>query len=222
MIICRDCKITTETIACHCTHCGGTMEVFRRGKDASFALGCWMVLVFLAYLGLVRTDWSRIDTAYVSSAISGYIGYALPGHHVPQKTWVYGSMTDLGGAIPITQAYVPSTNSVRQADGTPVTARLLVRNHPRFGRDVIVSVSAGIINCDGDKGCHVDVSFDKSASRSVYAHLPRDKTPTILFVGEYDDMIKDINESRLLQVAIPTPAGDVRRFSFDVTGLSFR
>lgn len=220
MFICRDCKLPTEVITCRCTRCGGVMEVFRSGRDASFAIGCWMVLVFMAYLGVVRTDWHDHGWQGWRDTARHHLAETLPGIFPPADAWIYGSQPDLGGATPITQAYVASRNHFTFDDGSSISARLLVRNHPRFGRDVIVSISAGIIGCDADKGCHVNVSFDKTASQAVYAHLPRDKTPNILFLGEYDDMIARINEARVIQVGLPSPAGDVRHFSFDIGGLA--
>lgn len=95
---------------------------------------------------------------------------------------------------------------------------LQLREHPRFGKDVIIRVREGQIICSSYRGCSVLVRFDENEPQKYSAAESSDSDPTILFLNNYDRFIDNLLKSKRVRISIEFFHNGIQMLEFDVAG----
>lgn len=101
----------------------------------------------------------------------------------------------------------------------PQHSILVLRTHPRYGKDVMLQIVKGQFMC-GVSGCTVNVRFDDGPAQRWPAAEPADNDSTVLFLRNYDAFVAKLAKAKLLRVE-PTffKEGNVM-MEFPVAGFS--
>lgn len=101
-------------------------------------------------------------------------------------------------------------------------AMLLVRRHPRFGRDVIFSIEKGQLLCTSYEGCTVLVRFDKGDPQSFSANPPADHSTESLFIQNYDRFVSKMRAAKTVRISPKVYQQGNVVFTFDVSGFDVK
>lgn len=99
-------------------------------------------------------------------------------------------------------------------------ATLLLRAHPRHGRDVILSIQKGQFVC-GVSGCNVTVRFGAGKPQRLSAGPPDDHSSTALFIQGHDQFVANMKAVEKLLIEAPFFQEGNRLFEFDVAALQW-
>ena len=136
--------------------------------------------------------------------------------------WNYLTSSDpMGGTIKM--AYVLSLNQF--SFGFPYQgtqrAKLTLRNHPRYGKDVILSIERGQFLC-GISSCQLTVRFDDRPPQKYTAVEPADYSTTSLFIRNYSRFVRNLRRSKKLYIEAKFYQEGSRVFEFEVDGLAWK
>ncbi len=99
-------------------------------------------------------------------------------------------------------------------------ARLQLRVHPKYGKDVILSIERGQFLC-GIDSCNVGVRFDEGKTQTYTAVEPADHRTTALFLRNYDRFLANARKSKKAYVEAEFYQEGPRVFEFDIAGLKW-
>ncbi len=136
------------------------------------------------------------------------------------STWTYATQADAMSGGTIKTARTRSTNTVSFGFpyGGPQRATLVLRSHPRYGLDVLLSVERGQFLCSFD-GCAMLVRFDSEEASNWNAVEPADHSTTTLFIRESQAFIDRLLSAKTLRVAANFFQEGEPVFIFNVAGL---
>ena len=135
--------------------------------------------------------------------------------------WKYQKSKDeMVGAI-----YSASTNSKNTLNfsfpyqgAQPTTLEL--RDHPRWGVSVILSVRRGQFNFSDDEDCGVLIKFDDDVN-TWSCRLPMDGSHDTIFLGRKFEFISDAKKSKRLFIEASFYSEGTRVIEFDVSKLKW-
>lgn len=136
--------------------------------------------------------------------------------------WVYQESPDKMGRGTIKTATVSSVNEVQFDFPYQGSQRgtLQVRNHPKYGRDVILSIERGQFLCGFDD-CVVSVRFDRGKPQTYSAAEPADHSSTHLFLRNYDRFLAGLRKSKKVYIEAQFYQEASRVFEFDTAGFEW-
>lgn len=137
-------------------------------------------------------------------------------------TWAYEQQKDpMSGGITY-YAQVQSKNSVEldfpytgQQKGT-----LVIRNHPTHQKDIIFLIDRGQILCNSFQGCQVSIKFDNNPPIKVDASGPDDHSNQSIFLGQYNQLMKNIMTSKTMLIEVDFFQQGSHVFEFDVSNFN--
>jgi hypothetical protein len=186
-----------------------------------FILGA-LLLAFLVVAAMVffAVGAKSIDTAAPVPVVE------TPPTPVPvvetPPTWVYHTSEDEMGRGTIRTARISSANTV--SFGSPYEgpqhARLSLRVHPRYGKDVFLAVERGQFLC-GLEDCTVEVSFDGAKPQTYRVVEPSDHCTTMLFIQDYDSFVAKARKAKIVKIEAQFYEEGNRVFEFHVEGLKW-
>jgi hypothetical protein len=136
--------------------------------------------------------------------------------------WAYSEAPDEMGRGAIKWAMVNSLNEVEfdfPYKGSQ-RARLELRKHPKYGRDVILSIERGQFLC-GIDGCVISVRFDQGKAQTYSVLEPADNRTTSLFVQNYDRFVTNLRKANKVYIEAQFYQEGHRVFEFDTSGLKW-
>ncbi|RCX32095.1 hypothetical protein [Thioalbus denitrificans] len=136
--------------------------------------------------------------------------------------WSYFDREDKMGRGTIKSAVVKSLNEINLKfpyQGAQ-RATLLLRKHPEYGKDVILSVENGQLLCEYD-GCELTVRFGEGKPVKYSAAEPADFDPTTLFIRNHDRFVANTKKVDKVAVEVQFFQQGNRVFEFDVSGLQW-
>lgn len=80
---------------------------------------------------------------------------------------------------------------------------LVVRRHPKYGLDVVVSVEKGQILCRSYDGCEVYVRFDQGKPQRFSAMPAADHSSEVVFLTARSRFIASASKAKRILVQIP-------------------
>lgn len=168
------------------------------------------------------TDWSSVMREFVA----GYhVAPAAPSSPEPpsvHSAWEYSAYDDEMSSGKIYYAKLTSVNTVNF--GFPYEgaqhATLTLRTHPRYGKDVILSLERGQFRCSSYDGCNVLVRFDNSEPTSYTAQGPEDNSTEHLFIAPYSQFVARLGRAQRVRVSATVYQEGAQVFEFDVAGFS--
>jgi hypothetical protein len=137
--------------------------------------------------------------------------------------WSYRNQQDSMTGRKATYASIESENTV--TFGFPYQgeqrATLLIRNHPSYGLDVILSIQRGQILCQSYTDCSIRVRFDEQNPVSWNAVGPSDNSSTAVLLRNEARFIKQLRAAKLVRLQIPFYQEGSPIFEFRVGGFDY-
>lgn len=105
--------------------------------------------------------------------------------------------------------------------GGPQHARLYLRSHPQYGKDLYLTISRGQILTDVSDGCRVLLRFDDEKPTWVTGSGPTDHGSTTVFLSGVAPLINRMKKAKRLRIQIPVYQEGNPVFEFDIEGLQW-
>jgi hypothetical protein len=145
---------------------------------------------------------------------------AAAERRVDAAKWRYVSDTDPMASRPSRTASIDSENTV-EFDfpyGGQQHATLTLRDHPTYGRDVIVRIREGQILCPSYDDCSIRVRFDDGPAERWTAAGPADNSTTLVFIRNYSRFLQRMRNAKVVRIQIPVYQEGAPAFEFRVGG----
>ena len=134
--------------------------------------------------------------------------------------WEYSDSEDSLSGKPSMLAITQSLNTVNF--GFPYAgeqrATLLLRKHPRLGRDAILKIERGQFMAGVD-GVRVTVRFDDGSPMNFWANGSADNDSRILFLGNYAKFVAHLRKAKIVRMSTAVYQEGAPIFEFNVAGL---
>lgn len=240
LIKCRECGHQVSTTAEACPSCGAKPKsgwgVFK------FVLFGVVLLFGFAAIGVAVNPKRDVDMLTVDATTGTKVrpeslamsvapepaptvkaeppAKAEPPVEQPGSQWDYSEMADKMGKGVVRGAKVYSTNEVEFEFPyhMPQRGRLVLRNHPRHGKDVIFSIERGQLQCPPFQGCKVLVRFDEEAPVSYSGTSPEDHSSETLFIENYARFYEKLLKAQRVRISVNVFRQGSPMFEFDVRG----
>ena len=138
----------------------------------------------------------------------------------PGSQWTYQVDDDAMGKGKAHLAFLESTNTVQLE--LPYSgeqhATLIVRTHPRYGKDVILKIERGQFLGSSFQESKVLVRFDELEARSYNAIGAEDNSSETLFLRGYDRFMAGLKKARKVRLSAAVFQEGSPVFEFDVSG----
>lgn len=139
-----------------------------------------------------------------------------------ESKWSYRSSEDQMTGKNIKFAEVPSENIVEF--GFPYTGKqvgkLIIRNHPSHGLEVIFLIGKGQILCNSYSGCNIQIRFDNKKTENWKAIGPADNSNKMLFFENKKKFLNKLASSKVIRIQVPFFQQGEPVFEFHVGGLN--
>jgi hypothetical protein len=211
---CSACGATVSQAAAACPSCGHPLKK----PPQHFGCGTLLALGFAAFAIMIA-----VESCSPSSSVNRPTPTPTPTSEpaatpeaqeamrqrvaevlkVAAGTWRYSVNNDDMSGRPIYSALLTSRNSF-ELDfpyQDPQHATLQLRQHPKHGTDVIISLERGQILCSFD-GCRHDVRFDENNAVAWTMLEPESNESDHVFVRDARSFISKMRESDLLRVQL--------------------
>lgn len=133
--------------------------------------------------------------------------------------WVYRAFRDKLGKGKIRVARLFSRNDVNF--GFPYSGsqpmRLELREHPRYGRNVVLIMERGQFGTSS-----IAIRFDDGPVQTFALRPADDGSRNVAFVSGYDQFVSKLRKAKILKIEAPFYQEGTRTFEFDVHGLDWR
>lgn len=139
---------------------------------------------------------------------------------LPRTPWEYSEKPDGMSDRPVKGAAIRSRNTIQF--GFPYQgeqrAMLMLRLHPRWGRDAYLSIERGQFLCRTDD-CTLRVRFDDGPAQAFSATEPADNSSNLLFFSNYSRFVGALKKSKTVAIEAQFYQEGARVFTFDTAGL---
>jgi len=219
MTKCKECKTDISTTADACPNCGA--KQVRTSGCAKVVLWFIGIIVVLAAIGQCS---SPSSTSQSSPAVSNpnkakESQVAPPPPPQPGAQWRYKQESDPMTSAVTRYAQVVSTNTVnfqRPYSGSQ-HATLLLREHPRHGKDVIMSIERGQILCRSYEDCTVLVRFDDQKPVTYSGVGPADNSTESVFIRNYSKFTTSLKKAKRVRISTNIYQEGAPIFEFDIS-----
>jgi len=115
--------------------------------------------------------------------------------------WNYDTSNDPmnGGVIRTAEIDSANTFNLSFPYAGSQHARLILRSHPRHGRDVILQIQRGQMLC-GISDCSIPVRFDEEKATAFTAVNSADHDSTVLFLRNYDRFAQRLAKAKIVRI----------------------
>ena len=136
--------------------------------------------------------------------------------------WFYNTTEEGMGRGKIKKATIIATNSLQfgfpyQGEQWP---HLVLRSHPKHGKDVIVNIDHGQFLCGYDD-CHVYVRFDNGKPQKFSASGPSDHSTATLFISDFARFMKGVRKADKTYIEAEFYNNGQRVMEFNTAGLKW-
>ncbi|QQR73097.1 MAG: hypothetical protein IPJ17_16655 [Holophagales bacterium] len=116
--------------------------------------------------------------------------------------WSYSVSEDAMTGKTARSARIESENTV--SFGFPYQgeqhAGLTLRDHPKYGRDVILAIEKGQFLCPSWDGCEVMIRFDDGQPQDWHASPAADNDSTVIFIRNADGFLQRMKAAKVVRV----------------------
>lgn len=99
--------------------------------------------------------------------------------------------------------------------------RLLLRDHPSHGRDVMILIDKGQILCHSYEDCEIRVRFDEGSPQRWSAGGPADNSSTVIFLRNEAGFIQKLRSAKVVRIQIPVYQEGQPMLEFHVGGFDY-
>ncbi|MBL0162174.1 MAG: hypothetical protein IPP82_00630 [Xanthomonadales bacterium] len=116
-------------------------------------------------------------------------------------------------------ALVSSTNTVnfQSPYSGPQHGTLLIREHPRHGKNIVMSIERGQILCRSYADCNVLVRFDDQKPTTYSGIGPADNSSESVFIRNYSQFIASLKKAKRVRISTNIYQEGAPVFEFDVS-----
>jgi hypothetical protein len=190
-------------------------------------LGFFLVLtlVGLAAVGglvnLASKSSPTVSAIATPTAASTPISSATVDPNAPE--WTYSDLADGMTSGRVRTANLVSSNSLSLPfpyEGVQ-HARLILRRHPRWGKNVILTIEKGQILCHDSsfEPCYVQVRFDDGKAIPFHASNSADHDSSVIFINGFDRFVTQLKKAKRLSIEIVLFQAGTHTLEFKVGGL---
>jgi len=146
---------------------------------------------------------------------------------IAQPKWQYRNNQDEMGRGEVKQASADSLNTVNfdfPYSGSQ-RLRLMLRTHPKYGRDVILQVERGQFQTsfsEYGQQWRIAVRFDGGPLQEFTLRPAADGSANVAFVSGYDQFVTKLRKAKMVTIEAPFFHEGTRVFEFDVNGLEWK
>jgi hypothetical protein len=136
--------------------------------------------------------------------------------------WSYSHRGDQMSKGVIRHASILSSNTVNfnfPYSGTQ-HGTLTLRDSPRYGKDVIISIEKGQILCPSYDGCTVLVRFDDENPSRYSALPPEDNSTETIFIQNYSRFVAKMMRAKRVRISLNIYQEGSPVFDFNVSGFN--
>lgn len=134
--------------------------------------------------------------------------------------WVYDSQHDDMRNQTTYAAYTTSTNSLNfsfpYSGGS--TAQLYLRQSPKYGNDIYLTISKGQFYCTSYDGCTIHAKFDNGPVIALHASAATGGDTTTIFISGFKRFSDRLKSAKHLFVEAEFYQEGQRQMEFDVSG----
>lgn len=225
MTKCKECKADISTTADACPSCGA--KQVRTSGCAKAVLWIIGIIVALAAIEQCSSLSSHSSPTYSNPVQSrGIPAVPSPPPTPPQpgSQWSYNQESDPMTSAVTRFAGVTSTNTVsfQPPYSGAQHATLLLREHPRHGKDVILTIDRGQILCRSYEACNVLVRFDDQKPVTYSGVGPADNSTESVFIRNYPKFIASLKKAKRVRISVNIYQEGAPVFEFDVSDFDER
>jgi hypothetical protein len=143
-----------------------------------------------------------------------------PPEAVVGGQWNYSSDEEGMSGKSVHTALVSSTNtlSLDFPYAGAQRGQLMIRRHPRWGNDVIVSIERGQLLCHSYGDCSIGVRFDEGKVHRYEGNAPSDNSSEYAFIPAYSTFMKQLPSAKKLRIEVQIYQAGAQVLEFDVSG----
>lgn len=204
--------------------------------------GCLIVVAILSVIGIIlfpsnRSNISSRENATnpanettppptpqpeISDSARAVAAEQAAAARLAQK-WDYSTSTDEMSSKVARYAKINSENSVSFdfPYAGPQHGTLTIRNHPSYGRDVLLNIREGQFLCTSYDGCTVRIRFDEAPAVAWRATGPADNSTTVLFIRNGDRFVQLLRKAKTVRIAAKIYQEGEPIFEFEVGGFDY-
>ena len=97
------------------------------------------------------------------------------------------------------------------------TARLVLRNHPQYGKDIFMQISKGQLMCHSFSTCSISISIDGGPVFTVFGKGSEDESSRTVFLDW--GLAAKIKGAKSIKIQPPIFQNGRPVFEFDLTGI---
>lgn len=215
LIKCKECGQQMSSSARVCPHCG-------KQRSSTAKTGCaWIIVLFgTAVIWAIWKGAGVPDTSPVVSApaipASSTAEVPTPAVKTSSSYWEYRTTPDSMTSKPVHTARLESQNTVDFSfpySGSQ-HATLILRQHPRYGRDVIFTIERGQFGC-GVEGCTIMVRFDDGPAERYNGTAPDDHSSTGVFLSPAARFEAKLRKAKMVRIESTFYQQGRQVFTFD-------
>ena len=210
---CKECGNQISKTAATCPQCGAKVP---HTSLVAKLVAAFFVILFVAVIFSSKQQTTQSSVTMPTPAQSVNEPPSTDVH------WLYDTSQDRMGRGTIKTAQVSSDNQI-EFDfpyQVPQRATLMLRTHPKYGKNVILRIERGQFLCGVDD-CPVSVRFDEGKVQVYNAAEPSDHTTTALFLRGYERFIAGLRNSHKVSVEAKFYQEGNRVFEFNTSGLNW-
>lgn len=115
--------------------------------------------------------------------------------------WTYSEKEDAMGRGVEKTAWIKSTNQFEfdPPYSRPQQAKLVLRNSPKYGRDVILQIERGQFLCRAD-GCRISIRFDEGKAQRWDANEAADGSSEYIFLHNQKRFVDRLRKAKSVQI----------------------
>lgn len=140
----------------------------------------------------------------------------------PESAWSYSADKDEMRGRTTYYATLTGTNTLSL--GFPYgdqIGKVLIRQSPQFGFDILLGVDSGQILCNSFSDSHVNVKFDDGPIRRYGCTDASDGTNNMVFVQGAKGFLTNLKKSKKMVVEAQFYQNGMQQMTFDTTGLKW-
>lgn len=209
LIKCKDCDREISKNAKTCPGCGA------KNKKKTSLLS-WVILgLFVCFIIASANKGKEITQNAQQRVASGQTA----GTPFITGIWSYSHSSDpMSNGVTHTAA-IQSLNTVNFTFpyAGEQHANLVIRTHPKHGKDVIFGIQQGQLLCNDYDGCNVSVRFDDAEAVTYKANSAADHSTETIFLSNYSGFIDRMMKAKRVRIAVNVYQEGTPVFEFDVS-----
>jgi hypothetical protein len=242
MQYCAQCGAVAQNDAAFCYKCGARLAAEPQAEKIEAApgppslpkgglsIGAWIMigLGVIVAIGLLAGPASRapqssgvpVGNAAMMPDVSPDMGNGGATAAASPGNWQYSTSRDEMRHADERVARVQSTNSLHfDFPYGEAFGQISVRQSPRFGFDIFLTIDNGQFVCHSFTGGRIAVKFDDEPIRNYPCNDAADGSPTILFMGNERDFLNRLRRAQHVVIEADFYQAGRQQLRFDVAGL---